>query len=220
MQIKKEPMKVDEGAYGTRTVNMEFPPNSRKTRDEEKKVQKVIKGSVVTQKKSLGKKITETFFGEDIGSVSSYILHDVVIPAAKNTLSEMVSGGIEMLLFGETRGSRTLRDKGKSYVSYSSKYKEQRREPERKDAAYRNRARHNFDDIVLDTRGEAEEVLSHLVDLTEDFGGARVADLYDLVGLESQFTDDKYGWMTLNTATVSRVRKGYLINLPKPILMD
>ena len=74
--------------------------------------------------------------------------------------------------------------------------------------------------FVLDTRGEAEEVLSHLVDLTEDFGGARVADLYDLVGLESQFTDDKYGWMTLNTATVSRVRKGYLINLPKPILMD
>lgn len=216
MQIKKEPMKVDEGAYGTRTVNMEFPPNSRKTRDEEKKVQKVIKGSVVTQKKSLGRKITETFFKEDIGSVSSYILHDVVIPAAKNTLSETV----DMLLFGETRGSRTLRDKGKSYVSYSSKYKEQRREPERKDAAYRNRARHNFDDIVLETRGEAEEVLSHLVDLTEDFGGARVADLYDLVGLESQFTDDKYGWMTLNTATVSRVRNGYLINLPKPILMD
>ena len=83
---------------------------------------------------------------------------------------------------------------------------------ERREPSLRNRSRHNFDDIILDSRGEAEEVLSHLVDLVDDYGMASVADLYDLVGITSNFTDNKYGWTNLSSASVSRVRDGYLID--------
>jgi hypothetical protein len=223
MSDKKEKMKVDRGGYGTEIIQMDFPSNSHKskekTKKQEKKVEKVTSGKVVKQKKSLGKKFAETFLGDNIESVSSYIIYDIIIPAAKNMISDTVSNGIEMLLFGQTRGSRTRRDRGKSYVSYSNYYKDRDRYRDRQ-ISQRNRARHNFDDIILESRGEAEEVLSHLVDLTEDYGMASVADLYDLVGVTSNFTDNKYGWDNLSSGRVVPVRGGYLLELPRPIVLD
>lgn len=223
MSDKKEKMKVDRGGYGTEIIQMDFPSNSHKSKDKtkkpEKKVEKVTSGKVVKQKKTLGKKFAETFLGDNIESVSSYIIYDIIIPAAKNMISDTVSNGIEMLLFGQTRGSRTRRDRGKSYVSYSNYYKDRDRYRDRQ-ISQRNRARHNFDDIILESRGEAEEVLSHLVDLTEDYGMASVADLYDLVGVTSNFTDNKYGWDNLSSGRVVPVRGGYLLELPRPIVLD
>lgn len=217
---KKEKINVDTGygVEGVKKVEVEFPSNSYKkkaAKKTDKKIEKVTSGKVVQKKKTLGKKFTEMFLGDDIESVSSYIIYDVIIPAAKNMISDTVSNGIEMLLFGQIKGSRTIRDKNKSYISYNSYHKNKD-----KNRVYRNRARHNFDDIILESRGEAEEVLSHLVDLVEDYGMASVADLYDLVGATSNFTDNKYGWDNLSSASVSRTRDGYLINLPRVIVLD
>lgn len=83
-----------------------------------------------------------------------------------------------------------------------------------------SRARHDFDDILFESRGEAEDVLSYLVDLTIDYGVASVADFYDLSGIESQFTDNKYGWTNLRDACIDRVRNGYIIRLPQAKPLD
>ncbi|MCX7817551.1 MAG: hypothetical protein N2317_08620 [Syntrophales bacterium] len=222
---KKEVMKVDMGSEGTKPIRMDFPSNSHKSRQEKeetKKVEKVVTGPVVARKKSLGKRVLETFIGDDINSVGSYILHDVLIPAAKATITDMVQGGIEMFLYGERKGSRTRRENGRSYVSYNSysSSSPRRDDRDRRDISSKNRARHSFDDIILSSRGEAEEVLSNLVDLVLDYGQASVSDLYELVGITANFTDNKYGWTDLASASVSRVRDGYMINLPKPVLLD
>lgn len=226
MNKRESNVRVDMGdPEGARVVKMEFPSNSHKQVKKEKdivdkKITKVTSGRVVTKKKGLGKKFKETFLGDNIESVSSYLLHDVLIPAAKNMMSDTVSSGIEMLLFGETRGKNTRRDKGKSYTSYSNYYKEKERGTSSRTISNRGRVSHNFDDVILESRGEAEEVLSHLVDLTVDYGMASVADLYDLVGITSNFTDNKYGWDNLSDASVSRVRDGYVVNLPKAIVLE
>jgi len=203
-----------------------FPSNSEtKTNSssvsKKEKLAPVVKGKVVKQKKSLGKKISESFLGEDSKSVGDYIFHEVIIPAIKATLSDAVTGGIEMLLFGERRsGSRPFsRNGNKTYASYSSYYGEQNRNNVNNNFR-RTRVRNDFDDILFETRGEAEEVLSHLVDLTIDYGMASVADFYDLSGLESQFTDNKYGWTNLRDACTDRVRNGYIIRLPQPRPLD
>ena len=205
-----------------------FPPNSRnnKVKKEEvqrKKITKIIKGNVKKQKKSFGKRIAGVFLEDDTKSVGSYILHDVLIPAAKAMISDMVGGGIEMLLFGERRGSRTRRDGGRSYTSYGSYFQPSDRDRDRRPAREMTRvgrSRHDFDELVIETRGEAEEVLSHLFDLTVDYGMASVADLYDLLGVETNFTDNKYGWTDLKDAYVSRVRSGYILNLPRTKPLD
>lgn len=177
--------------------------------------QTVRKGKVRIKKKSAFKRFTETFFGEDAQQVMDYIVHDVLIPAAKSTLTDLVSGGIEMLLYGDRQGSRTHRDKGRSVVSYSSFYKDRDRDRDRSPRSNRRRGK-RIDDIIFDTRGEAEEILSDLVDHLEKYDEVSVADLYDAIGVtSSDFTNHNYGWTSLRGSTVDRVRGGYLLNLPE-----
>lgn len=202
----------------------DFPGNkiggsSSKTPAKKKQVKQVAKGRVIKRKKSLGNKFRETFLEDDTGSVGSYILYEVIIPAAKSTITDMVTGGIEMLLYGETRG-RASRDKGRGYVSYGSYYDKDCRN-DRDRARPSTRARHNFDDVILDSRGEAEDVIGVLVDLIDEYGDASVADLYDAVGMDSSYTDRKYGWTNLRDARPRLIRGGgYLLDLPKPRLID
>lgn len=218
-------------------LNEKFPSNSRKNkteidlRPEGKQIEKIVTGTVKQQKRGFMKKLAGIFLEDDTKSVGSYIFHDVLIPAAKSMISDMVGGGIEMLLFGEKRGSRTRREGGRSYTSYGSFYQANDRDRNRdrdkprseRDMSNVGRARHDFDEIVVESRGEAEMVLSHLVDLTMDYGQATVSDLYQLVGITAAYTDDKFGWYDLRSdeAYISRQRNGgYLINLPKTRLLE
>jgi hypothetical protein len=84
----------------------------------------------------------------------------------------------------------------------------------------RGRAKHDFDEIVLDQRAEAEEVIDRLYDVVSRYEQATVADLYDLVGLSSTHTDHKWGWTDLRGSGVSRIRDGYLLDLPDPEPLD
>ena len=215
-------------------MTMEFPSNSlaerRQSKNEKipegKKIEKVITGNVVKQKRSFGKKMADIFIEDSTKSVGSYIFHDVLIPAAKSMVCDMVGWGgmAEMILFGSVRGARGGRTGGNmgSRTNYNKISYQQGRDQrdDRRDISKTGRAKHDFDEIVLETRGEAEEVRSHLVDLTIDYGMATVADLYDLVGITSNFTDNKYGWYDLRNSSISRVRGGYLINLPRTQLLD
>ena len=145
---------------------------------------------------------------------------DVLVPAAKDMVADAISQGIERMLFGDVRSTSRRPHKQYSnngYVSYNSYKSSQQKQSS---PSRRARASHDFDEIILETRGEAEQVLSHLVDLTIDYGEASVADLYELVGITSNFTDNKYGWYELKDAFISRVRNGYLINLPKTQILE
>jgi hypothetical protein len=216
-------MKVDiGGGEGSPNIFVDYPSNSHKSKKKakgnpKKEVKKVTKGKVVKKKKSLSKKFAETFLdAEDIESVATYAIHDVIVPAIKNMFADTINNTMDMLLFGKIRGGRS-RAKGRPYVSYGSYYS---REREERSISKLSRTRHNFDEIVLEDRGEAEEVLNHLVDLIDDYGMASVADLYDLVGITSAFTDNKYGWDNLSTARILPVRGGYVISLPRTILLE
>ena len=108
-----------------------------------------------------------------------------------------------------------FRDRDRSYVPYNRLSRRDDLE-DRRYISRSARSRHDFDDIILETRGEAEDVLSHLVDLIEDYGVASVGDYYDLLGIESAFTDNKYGWTNVADGYIDRTRDGYCIRLPRP----
>lgn len=84
----------------------------------------------------------------------------------------------------------------------------------------RARETHDFDEILLETRAEAEEVLAKLGDMINRYDSVSLSDLYQLVGLTPTYTDEKWGWTNLEEASYSRVRNGgqpvYLLNLPRP----
>lgn len=183
---------------------------------EKRKVEKVVQGNVKTRKKSLGAKFAETFVAEDIANVRDYILVDVIIPSIKNAIMDTVSKGVEKLLYGDVRINK--QQNGKTIFNYNS-ISSSKPSSNVKPAA-KPQARYNYDEIVLDTRSEAMEVLENLSDLVKDYGMASIADLYDLVGIPSAYTDNKYGWVDLSGASVVSVRDGFLLKLPKVTVID
>lgn len=203
-----------------------YPANKKKRHydDPEKirQLEKVVKGSVKQKKPSLMKRLTSTFLEDDSKSVGTYVIYDVLIPAAKNMLSDMIVTAVEMTLFGSERRGRyssgtSRRRDGSLYVNYGNFQKDARREREISRSA---RARHDFDEIILETRREAEEVLNHMMLLLEEYGQVTVSDLYDLVGIRSNYTDNYYGWTNLHDSRPIRVRDGYLLDLPQPKMLN
>ena len=79
---------------------------------------------------------------------------------------------------------------------------------------------YSYDDIILSTRGEAEDVLTRMDELMDKYGLVRVADLYDLVGITGNYTDNKYGWTNIRNAKITRLRDGYMIEMPRAVPID
>lgn len=201
----------------------EYKSNSHKSKEEQRKVEtserkvgKVISGSAKTRKKTEIQKFADVFIQEDAQKVKSYILMDVLVPAVKKAISDVVTNGIDMILYGES--GKTRKSGTASKVSYRSYY--DKRDERRDCASGRTRTGYDYDDVVLDNRGEAEEVLSRMDELIATYGLASVADFYDLVGITGSYTDNKYGWTDIRNASVVRVRDGYTIKLPRALPLN
>lgn len=193
----------------------EYKPNSHKSKEEqrgpvpEKKVEKVIAGTVKSKKKSEIQKFAGVFLPEDVDNVKSYILFDVIVPLIKKALSDTV----DAILYPEGRSGKNSTASKISYRSYYEKPNERGRDYNNS----RTRTGYSFDDIILDNRGEAEDVLSRMDELIATYGVVSVADLYDLVGVTGNYTDNKYGWTDIRSAQSIRVRDGYMLKLPKAL---
>lgn len=196
-----------------------YKPNSRVSKIGEKKeevkkekIEKVVKGVVKAKKKN---SFLSMFIPGDILDLKEYMLQEVFVPAIKNAIED----GISMMLRGETsRSSR--RSTGASRVSYRSYYEREERERDRdRDRGSSRAGGYSYDEIILETRAEALDVLTRLEEIVDMYDSASVADLYDLVGMTGQHTDNKYGWTDVRSADTVRVRDGYLLKMPraKPI---
>ena len=212
----------------------DFPPNSHASKDpaprkeredipEKPKVQKVISGTVIRRKKPLGTRIKETLILGDGQTVFQHIVAEVIVPATKDLIADTATSLVERMLFGETshysrRGSRS-RSRGDNYTRYTQVTKkrppwESDRRPTRD--ARRTRPANDFQDIILETRAECEEVIDQMFDLTEKYEVATVADLLELIGDDSSYTDDKWGWYDVREFNIRRIHNGYLLDIPRP----
>lgn len=198
----------------------DYKPNSNRFKEEQKnkdkKIEKVVTGNVITKKKSKARKFTEELVSEDAKNVKSYVLGEVLIPAIKKLISDIVTDGIDIILYGQSKkgSKRSTADR----VSYRNYYDEPR------NSSRNNRpvlaSGYSYDDIILESRGEAQDVLTRMDELVDTYGVVRVADLYDLVGKTGDYTDNKYGWTNIRNAEIVRVREGYWIKMPRAMPID
>lgn len=199
----------------------EYKPNSDKAREEqqtEKKVEAVIAGTAKTRKKGEMKKFADVFIAEDANNVKSYILMEVIIPAVKKAISDIVTTGIDMILYGEAGRSR--KNGLASKVSYRNYYE---REGERTHAGSGISRRNTFDydEVIFDTRGDAEAVLDAMNDIISQYGTVSVSDFYDLARVANDnYTMNRYGWTNIGGAIAVRVRDGYVLKLPRAIPLN
>lgn len=77
----------------------------------------------------------------------------------------------------------------------------------------------NYEDVVCDTQQRAEAILAGAYELLNMYRVICVADLYELARIEPAPSDGSYGWMSLDGARISKVRDGFLLELPRPTLL-
>lgn len=201
----------------------EYPNNSHNARERkpegsappDKKLEKVVNGEAKTRKKSEVKKFANIFVPEDVENVKSYILIDVIVPGIKNAIADVVS----IMLFGEAGRLGARNTKG-SRVSYQ-RYYDDRRDDRRDYGRPRAAAGFEYDDIVFETRGDADLVLDQLESAIHTYGIVSVADLYDLAGITCRsYTANKYGWTDIQSGKVVRIRDGYILELPRTVQIN
>lgn len=199
----------------------DYRPNSNRFKEEQKekereKVEKVVTGTVITKKKSKFSKFADEFISEDAKNVKSYVFGEVLIPAIKKAISDIVTDGIDIILYGESKrnNKRSTADRVSYRNYYDKDYGSSRNDRPMMNSGY------SYDDIILNSRGEAEDVLARMDELMATYGLVRVADLYDLVGITGNYTDNKYGWTNIRNAEVVRVREGYMIKMPRAVPID
>ena len=154
------------------------------------------------------------------------LVESIVIPS----LMDGVSGIGEILIDSFTEGISQLFEKkgflaktGKSksgHTAYNevSKRKSRYRDNDDDDEDDDDRS---YDNIRVKTEREAKQVIAELREQIADkeYGYATVANLYELTDNMVTYTDHRYGWTSLNSATYVRTRnreKPWLLKLPRP----
>lgn len=201
----------------------EYSSNSNKSRETatnapavpEKKVTKVVTGPVKVKKKSELSKLADIFISEDVSNVKGYIVMEVLVPAIKKAISDIVTDGIDMILYGNS-GGRKRSSNSPSYVSYNTISDRRRRD----EGSYEKSRGFQIKEVMLNSKAEADEVLNCLDDIIATYKIAKVSDYYDLLGISGDYTDNRYGWTNLANAEVIKSRNGYFIRFPRPLPID
>lgn len=167
----------------------------------------------------LTRRIARSLLNDESRSIGSYILYDILIPAAKSMITESIQSGIEMLIYGETGYRRhPSYSRGAPTVSYGSFYQRNDRRDERPVKRF-SHGRFNLDEIIFKNGSDCADVLAALCDHIEEYEQVSVAEYYDYAGVEGvTWTDHKWGWTgsDLSNAYCTHTRGGYVIVLPEP----
>ena len=194
-----------------------FPDIPKKEPEAEKpKTEPIVSTPAVVKKKKGLRRFKEDFIESEISDVKESIFMDIVLPAIKNTISDGIATFVDMMLFGDTGRSRSRSGNiGRGgRVSYNSMYDSN---PRNKVQTRPSRVRvGQIDDVILASRVDAERVVRYLQDYIDQYGLVPVSELYDAVGYDTSWTDHSYGWDDISGYSISRVREGFLLELPIP----
>ena len=207
-------------------AEFDYKPNSHKSKEQTKEVsdkgrsieiEKVANGQV--RKKSEISKLAKIFISEDVSNVKNYVFMDVLVPAIKKAISDIVTNGVDMILYGGNgrSGSRSKAD-GVSYRNYYDKNRDDRHASRPASAN-----RFSYDEVDFKTRGEAESVLVRMEEIIDRYDGyVTVGEFYDLADVTNHnYMNRKYGWTNLSTAEIARTYEGrYIIKLPRALPID
>lgn len=206
---------------------MNYDPNSnnliKKNKSDnndvgKKKVNKVVNGDVKTRKKTKADEFADDLIAQSMTSVVSDVFTEVLLPSFKNMISDAVKSGIDRLLFGDSSHRTNTNSNPASKISYSKYYTEQSNY--RPEVPVRRREAYDYNNIIFNSRGDAEAVLMRMDELISKYEVVSVADLYDLAGITGDYTDYKYGWTDIRSARIERIRDGYIIRMPKALPLD
>lgn len=202
-----------------------YSANSTKPKTSEQKPQpesrkKVVSGSTSIKKEGAFEKFAHSFVQEDAKTIGNFVWSDVIVPAIKTTIADVVKNTLDMLFWGKS-GTRSSSNIPASRVSYSSMYKSQQASQARNVAQQSNKT-YYYDDISFDSRDDAMKVLKSMQEELTVYPVVSVAAFFDFAGRsrDGKYTDNKWGWTDLSTAKVYPANGRWWIEFPKAIPLE
>lgn len=172
----------------------------------------------VKKKSSFGKFLT-SIFNSDVEYIKDYIFLDVIVPAIKKGLYDVITNGADMFLYGGRGSSSKTQNSNSSYMQYYEKHKKIGQ------TNYQSSARilsgYDFDTFSFVRRPVAFDILDEMNKVIGEYGNIAVSTYYEIVKKKAKvdprrtrFTDEDYGWTDLKEAEVVRDRDGFVLELP------
>ena len=201
----------------------DYPSNANGVKEMPPKEAPMKMRGKVSQRKNVFNDVKNEFISEDAPRVGSYILYDVLVPALRDLISDILHGSVDTIFGGGGRGYGGYRSGGRSNVSYTPynryyydddrgsrrSYREERR-PSRRDR--------DPSAFTFSYKEDAEDLLDFLCDYIDRYGEVPVALFYDKIGetIPGDFTSEDYGWRNLAPAKVMPAGRGeWYINFPR-----
>lgn len=198
----------------------------------EKVVDPVVTSEVKVRKTSLGKRFKDTFAPGDGRTVWAAVFTDTIMPGAKDIFESTAGEIVHRMLYG-ANAPRTAAQRlaAQSAVTmgrqvyanaFASPATMARAVPAGPAISHHARATHDFGQLIIPSRAEAEVILQGMYGLLGQYQEVTVKDLYRLANMDSNFTDESWGWRDLTGSQVQRLRggSGWVLVLPPTIPLD
>lgn len=192
--------------------NDPYPTNSDRSK-EKKTIEPVAKARI--KRESTARKVVGEIIREDARSVGETVLWDVIIPTVKNLISDTVTRGIESMLYGGDSRPRS-RTSYSDYSGYSRPKGNRDRSTDRRERRSARQVEPERNEIIFDSRSDANDVIDRMSDIIDQYGQASLADLNALIGASSNFIDDNWGWTDMGSFNVRQVRDGFMLTHDEP----
>lgn len=144
--------------------------------------------------------------------IAQRLLTEVVVPMVKDLVSNAISSGVDMALYGgkssPTRSYSATRSSSGVFTGATSPVRAPRSAPTPRSDDYQT--------LVYTSRQEALEVLEQMRRRITRYGRATVGDLMQLAGVTSNYVDERLFWENLDQVGVRSSLRGYRLLLPEP----
>lgn len=193
---------------------------------------RMVSKPVKVKKEGLVERLVKGVIGPDgLPKVGRYLNQNVIMPSIRDIIVKSVQDGVSMMVYRQdmhrgpqsggysqnqgTDYGRQYRQHGygqsghqtKPQRNYAREYKEPGQQQVLRDGVYLNQ-------YMVANRDEAQSILNGLQEYILDYGQATVASYYQMLGIDTVFTDDSFGWDDLRGVRVLPYNGSFVIDLP------
>lgn len=194
----------------------ELPNNSYDSREgSETKADagKAVVSGRVKKKRNVVERVADKFISDNVGNIRGYLLDDVIVPGITNTIRNIITSFANMIFKAPPTPTKLG---GLSKISYRDSYG-MNAMTRAANTPMTILEQSTFDDIILDSREDADILLATLQDIIARQRYVTVFDMYSQARIKCPYTYQSYGWTDISTARVLATREGFLLKMPKAI---
>lgn len=133
-----------------------------------------------------------------------------------NFIADTILSGFDRIGYGNANKNHS--GNTPYYASYQSSFPQYRTQPVAQTRPSLSPEMLNWQDVTtMRAQSMASDLLARMQKGIADNGSVSVAELFDAVGLDDEYTYNWYGWTNLDGVQIRRNNIGWYIDLPRPV---